>query len=742
LATKLRVTSSQSFTFQPTWLSLIFSIIAFVIVAFLAWQAMRRNHFQRTTVFLELVRVFLVLAAILLLNQPEWKQEFHPDEKPTVVILLDHSYSMRTRDETALISSPSTSPAGYVSRHDAIESLTKLTSSQGPMSEFQLVSLPFSNDDPTGHSDLATPLETALKDFSNLQAVVLASDGDWNSGGSPVAVAERMRLKGIPIVAVPVGSKTQLPDLELLSFDLPSFGITGKTVNIPITIESSLPRATNTKIKLEASDGTVQEKEITLQAMGRTTTTLAWKSNQGGDFQLKATLPTIPEELLNDNNQKTATIAIREEQLKILVIESYPRWEYRYLRNALSRDPGVDVSCLLFQSGLSKVGGGSRDYIAEFPSTLEELSKYDVVFLGDVGLGDGQLTEEQCRLLKGLVQRQASGLVFMPGWKGHQLSLVQSPLGDLLPILFDDKQPEGWGSRTPAHFELTELGRRSLLTRLADSVEDNLAVWENLPGFQWHASVLRAKAGTDTLAVHQESTSAQGRVPLLVTQTYGVGKVLFMGTDGAWRWRKGVEDQYHYRFWGQVVRWMAYQRNMAKGEFMRLYYTPEQPSVRQTVFLNANVTEKNGEPMQKGDVTARIISPSGVLQTVRLERQGEEWGAFSNQFIPQEAGFYQITLRSSANDSQLETKVLVQGQSMERLGKPARPEVLDELAKVTRGVVSKPENVEQAIASLSNSNPPPLQVHRWQLWSHAGVAVTLIGLMAAFWIGRKMTGQV
>src|SRR5438105_12925440 len=50
-----------------------------------------------------------------------------------------------------------------------------------------------------------------------------------------------------------------------------------------------------------------------------------------------------------------------------------------------------------------------------------------------------------------------------------------------------------------------------------------------------------------------------------------------MGTDGAWRWRKGVEDKYHYRFWGQVVRWMAYQRNMVKGETMRLYYSPDQP---------------------------------------------------------------------------------------------------------------------------------------------------------------------
>ena len=57
--------------------------------------------------------------------------------------------------------------------------------------------------------------------------------------------------------------------------------------------------------------------------------------------------------------------------------------------------------------------------------------------------------------------------------------------------------------------------------------------------------------------MHQESSNAFGRIPLLVTRTFGAGKILFMGTDGAWRWRRGVEDLYHYRFWGQVVRWMS-----------------------------------------------------------------------------------------------------------------------------------------------------------------------------------------
>ena len=59
----------------------------------------------------------------------------------------------------------------------------------------------------------------------------------------------------------------------------------------------------------------------------------------------------------------------------MLVVESYPRWEYRYLRNALSRDPGVELSCLLFHPGLSKPGGGNKDYIKAFPRGRDELSQ-------------------------------------------------------------------------------------------------------------------------------------------------------------------------------------------------------------------------------------------------------------------------------------------------------------------------------------------------------------------------------
>jgi hypothetical protein len=629
-----------------------------------------------------------------------------------------------------------------ISRRDAITPLTESAFWSTLADEWSVVVQPFSAAKGAEGSDLHSPLAAAPARVDNLRAVVLASDGDWNAGLPPVQAASALRLKDIPVFVVPVGSSSRLPDVELLSLDSPTFGIVGKSVRISFTIESSLPRESLATVKLSTNDGEEITKEVRIAAMGRTSDWLVWKPKTVGDYTLTLDVPLQSEELLSDNNRRTAPIAVREEKLRVLVVESLPRWEYRYLRNALSRDPGVEVSCLLFHPGLGKAGGGSKDYIKQFPQGLEELSKYDVVFLGDVGVSEGQLTVEDCRLLKGLIEHQASGLVFLPGWQGQQMSLFETELGELCPVVLDASQPEGWGSRTPCHFELTELGRRSLLTKLAETEDDNLAVWEDLPGFQWYAPVLRAKAGSEVLCVHKEISNEFGRLPLLATRTFGAGKVLYMGTDGAWRWRKGVEDKYHYLFWGQVVRWMAYRRNMAKGETMRLYYSPDQPQVRQTIALAANVMEQSGEPLQKGDVSARIVAPSGKSETVRFASAGDEWGAFAARFTAEEPGRHEVTLVCKQTGATLEASIFVQGAAIERIGKAARPDVLEEIARVTRGKKIEPDRLEEVLESLAELPEPPSSVRRVQLWCHPAVASALVVLLGVFWIGRKVIGLI
>ncbi len=723
-------------SFVWTYWSLTIGVVMVLVAIVLCAMGWRRSGYARNVGGLELLRLVIVVMVALTLNQPEWLVTFVPDQRPTVVILHDVSDSMKTTDmprpEGQEGSSSLESRTAWAAR------LVERSRWAPVQDRLEVVLEPFSSklDTPTDGTDLHEAIAATVAKHANLRAVVVISDGDWNTGEPPIRAASQLKIKGVPIHCIGVGSSTQLPDIDLVRVDAPTFGVAGKPIRIPFVIDCMLPREKDVTVTLTPSSGEVVTAEVMLPAMSRVEETILWTPEETGDYELTVEVPVDTQELLTDNNERTVPISVRQEALKVLLVESLPRWEYRYLRNALERDPGVDVSCLLFLPGLPG-GGGGRGYIKAFPTTMEELSKYDVLFLGDVGVGPDQLTVEQCRLIRGLVEGQASGLILMPGNQGNHLSLVGTELESLYPVTLDPTQPRGWGSRVPAQMELTSTGRLSLLTRLEDSEDANAALWESLPGFQWYAAVQRAKVNSQVLAMHKTE-----RTPLIVTRTFGTGKVLFMGTDGAWRWREGVEDKYHYRFWGQVARWMAYQRSMAAGELMRLYYTPDRPRVGDRVTFYANVSGVDGEPLQQGNVILTITTPEGRTESVRLLPRGDEWGLFSNAFEPTMRGSYQLNLECRENGSSLQAKLDVQGTVLERMGRPARQEVLQEIAEVTGGKLVSPGDLQSVVTAISQLPEPPLDVRRLRLWCHGVWAAILVFLLALFWVGRKMVGTV
>lgn len=706
------------------------------LILILALTACARSGWHRTTVLLESLRLLIAACLALTLLQPEWRRVFLPESKPVLALLHDVSGSMETRDVEGAV------PGEFISRAEAVEPLLSDTLWAPLRQRFDILKEPFSSNEepPREATDLNAALASLAEAQPRLAAVVLLSDGDRNTGLPPATAATRLRMKNIPVLAVPAGSETRQPDVELAGFDVPAFAVAGKPLRIPFTLESALPRDETILLEMTVSTtGEVITHEVTLPAMSRLQDALVWRPQAPGPVRLALKVPATGGEKNLANNELEAPLDVRQEQLRVLVIESFPRWEYRYLRNALERDPGVEVNTLLFHPGLDRMGAG-RGYLSAFPKE-EHLANYDVIFLGDVGVAPGQLNVEQCVLLHKLVRDQAAGLVFLPGLRGSQASLWQTPLEELLPVIWDDAQPRGFGSESPGRFVLTEAGTRSLLTKLEDNDEASARVWSSLPGFQWHGPALRAKAGSEVLATHGTEFNRFGRVPLIVTKTFGAGKILYMGADGAWRWRRGVEDKYHYRFWGQVVRWMAYQRNMARGEKIRLFYAPDRPRAGGSITLNANIIAMTGEPLREGVVIAQIAAPSGKTTSLRLTAAGEEaWGLFSGSFTPGEPGDHHVRLTSADAGEALDTVISVQGVSREKRGQPIRLDILEEIAQLTRGRVIRdlnPEAVLDAVRQLPE--PAPLE-HRLLLWAHPAWAGFIILLLGVFWAGRKAAG--
>ncbi len=730
--------SGWSFSASTGVIALI--VIVWAASAWVAWANWHRRGGLGPAAMEGLRFVVMTLIAFTLLK-PEFVRRQLQTEEPEIVVLSDASRSMETRDVVLDDARVSSREDWWQSANDTnlwrpLQAHGRVVFENFAAAGPATTNSPAESDDGT---DIGQALENVLQRPRNLKAILLLSDGDWNAGGSPLSAAIQARSRKVPVYTVGVGSETRLPDLVLQPAAVPSYGLLGEQISLPFKIQSYLPREVKTAVSLIGEGGAQVVKAVTLPPFSQVQDSIIWSPRTLGNYTLTLKLPTQPEEYLQDNNERTFRISIRTEKLRVLVVDSLPRWEYRYLRNALSRDPGVELSCLLWHPGMQP--GEGVDYIKSFPGTKEQLAPYDVVFLGDVGIGSGELSSQDAELIKGLVEQQGSGLVFLPGPRGRHLSLLGTPLADLLPIVYDDKKPAGIPGSIESNLILTSSGRDHFLTLLAADENTNESIWRNLPGFYWSAAVLKSRPGSDVLAVHSTVRNAAGRLPLLVTRPYGNGEVLFMGTDSAWRWRRGVEDKYHYRFWGQVVRWMAHKRHMAQGEGLRLAFSPENPRVGESIFLQATILDL-ASSTEKDRVTARVTSPSGRTERLELAPVTGGWGVYKGSFHPQEGGTYKVSVSTERNALRLETDLVVQKPQREKLGQPANLAVLREISDVTSGQFGTVKDLDALVERISLLPEAEPVEERFRLWANPWWGGFIVLLLAIYWTARKVAGMI
>ncbi len=74
-------------------------------------------------------------------------------------------------------------------------------------------------------------------------------------------------------------------------------------------------------------------------------------------------------------------VALSERKVRVLIVDDAPRWEFKFLQPALSRDRRVEATYLVAQGDPRALA--NEPFIKAFP-TREKLFGYDLVILGDV----------------------------------------------------------------------------------------------------------------------------------------------------------------------------------------------------------------------------------------------------------------------------------------------------------------------------------------------------------------------
>lgn len=696
-------------------------------------RSIRASGLNSIIIYAETARLIALLMMVAALLKLERVEKTGVTKNPECVVLVDGSGSMDTQD--VLTGGHPVSRASWISNFVAASGVKVLEE------RYRVVSDSFPQESEGGKgTDIASAIDNAVSRRPNLKVVMLLSDGDWNDGDNPITAATKLRMKGIRLFCVGVGTENYLPDVALEDVSAPAFALADEHLAVPFAVQNRMSRDVRTEVIIISGERELVRKRISIPAHGTLRDSVIIVPQGDGETQFVIKIPEEPGELYPENNSMSFKVAVKRQKLKVLVYESRTRWEYRFLRNALVRDPGVECTVVLRDKSIA-TGSGSG-YIDRFPSTITELAEYDVVFLGDVALDAGDFNESDAELLEGLVSQQGSGLVFLPGMQGKQASFKDSILEKMMPVIADYAHPNGFGSDTESAIVLTDRGSGHRLTLLEEDPEVNQLVWRDLPGFYWYAPVIRSKAGSEVLAVHAQARNADGRIPLLVTGQYGNGKVLYMATDSAWRWRRGVEDKYHYRFWGQVVRWMSHQRHMSEGEGVRIAFSPELPSEGERVFLHVTVIDRSGYPLKNGSVQALIEGPDDGMTRIDLLPEGGEWGVFTGSFQPVHAGAYSV--KAVCEQQERTGTVTVQVMKMEKeiVGSPIKKAFLKELAEITGGGYAGYEEADALIGRIRTMPEAEPVESRFRLWCHPFYAAGILLCLTAHWVLRKLAGMI
>ena len=314
----------------------------------------------------------------------------------------------------------------------------------------------------------------------------------------------------------------------------------------------------------------------------------------------------------------------------------------------------------------------------------------------------------------------------------------KAPFDDLLPVRLPNHK--NTFHRDPATAELTSAGRDSLITRIEENPDANVARWKKLPYLMNFQEAGNPKPGATVLA---EMNAAGHTLPLLIIQKYGRGRTAVFATGGDWRWQmlQPVEDMSHEMFWRQMLRWLV------SDTPTRVVASTPRPVLEDDgrLHLRAEVRDTTYLPTSDATVEARVVGPGGATETVELHPDPLNQGVYSDDWDASKAGSYVAEVTARRGQQELGRDVVTfrrENGMAENFHLEQNRELLEKLSSQTGGRYYRPDEVSRLGEDISYSDAGISVRETRDLWDMPAVFFFALLLCCAEWLLRRRWGVV
>lgn len=799
------------------WLWLAAGAAAVLLLLWL-YREERRLVSRRAGLCLLGLRLIAAGVLVLALFEPIAARTFRQTVRGRLVVAVDTSESMETtdpdrtadeRDRLArvLALSPGATetldrlprrevarrllggPLARLEAEHQVEAQSFALHASGPATLASLAKLlkspPKPGDPAARTTDWLPALEQALKEGGGggapVLGVVLLTDGQRNAPADTAPTVDRLAARGIPVFPVLIGSTRPPPDAAVAALRAPESVYRGDTATVEARLKLDGQADRDVAVTLEGPGIGPVRQTVRAPADGRRPSVVfRVPLDRPGAVPLTVRVGPVEGDARPDNDRRTAVVQVADDKARVLLVDGEARWEFQYLRNALARDPRVEVQAVVFHQPnhtASVAPDASSTYAETLPTPdpatpgVDPLGGFDAIVLGDVDPAD--LPADAWTRLEAYVAERGGALVFSPGPRFAEALTAVGAVRALLPVLDPRPVPVPTDADpdhpalppglpfVPAAEAIADAASWPMLQLAADAEESGRR-WAGLPRLPWILAG-QTKPGATTLATTTtggDDPASNSASTVFAVQPYGLGKTVVVGTDGTWRWRHRVGDAYHHRFWGQVVRWAASGKLGAGNAFVR--FGPRAPRVDEggPVVFEARVGETARGLPANLMLAARVYpvrdgqAAAEALAVVSLRPVAGRPRTFEGTAPGLPAGPYVVRLdapgaaealglatapgpKSPVPEATLE---VVPRDGPERVELAAARDPLDRLASATGGQVFTDDRADTLPPLLHGRVKTVERTEEVPLWNQPAALLLFLGLLTAEWLARKWLG--
>ncbi len=608
-------------------------------------------------------------------------------------------------------------------------------------------------------TNLPSALSEVLNETKNLPlaGVILFSDGSDNSYRNLNEVIDEYAARKIPVHTVGLGPESIGRDVELVDVSLPRRILPGTVTSARVLIRHPGFRGAGVRLTVRDGSTLVTSENVSLSGDSDVTTAeIKLFPEFTGVKSYDFTLEPLAGEALEENNSRRAVFEVRDTPTRILLVEGRPRWEYKFVRQAMQADGSIHLESLLrtainkyYRQGIEE----ETTLATGFPTSREELFGYKGLILGDVE--SGFFSYAQMEMIRDFVSRRGGGLLMLGGDSALGAGGFQNtPIEEALPVWLgrgeDDEALRFSYLRDPEEPTLTAYGSNHPALQLAETPEKNEDLWKSLPALSDHNRVGSVKpAATVLLEASPEDGSGQRAAPLLVSHRYGRGLGMVFLTGSSWRWQmlRDHKDQAHETFWRQLSRWLVSSaKDPVSVELEREIYSQNEP-----VKIRAEINDKSFNRLNDARVEAVITPPDGPAHTLPMHWEAQENGVYQAEFSPDLDGLYRVEVvarsgsASEADDGLLgrdASYFLTETGWKEYFDSVQKRKTLQDISDRTGGRYFPVSDAEKIPDQIVYSGSHASLVEVLDLWNMPFNFLVLLGLLVGEWFLRRKWGRI